>query len=240
MAQRAAGSGIEVKAYLFTAPDGFGFVKGMETPGVAGTYTGEEGEKLANSMARRPGFGLLEKKPVNILTKAGKKVEVSLIREFIYPTEYQPPVLGKIIDGGVQSVTPATPVTFESKELGVVLNYSAKRLEGGMFDVELDLKRDCFLGFVNYGAPIKGRRKGLFGREVDVTLSENRIEMPVFDARRLHCNVRVIDGDFIALGGMMPGKPPKDPRFQPWKGGSPESNGKNFVALIQVKSGTVK
>jgi hypothetical protein len=227
---------VAVKAYFFTAPDGFGFVKGQQQPGVAGTYAAEEGEKLATSLSRRKGFELLQDKPLVSAARPGEKRELKVTREFIYPTEYKPAVLGKVIDGRLQSATPATPVSFETKNLGVELGYRAKRLPDGKLEVELDLERGSFLGFVNYGTPIKTKGKGAFGREVEVVLTENRIEMPVFDVKRMNCRLQVNDGDFIAIGGMMPGEPLKDPRFSSWKGGSPESTRKNFVALIQVKA----
>ena len=238
--RRAAHSEIEMKAYLFTAPDDFSFVKGQDKPGVAGIYSSEEGGKLADSLARRRGFDLIHDQPIASTTKSGQKRELKLTREFIYPTEYRPPVLAKGGDDVVRLESPATPVAFDSKDLGVVLSYRVKRLADGMLDVELDLERGCFLGFVNYGSPIKGKQKGLFGREVEVTLSENRIEMPVFDVKRFNGRVKVREGDFIAVGGMMPGKAPKQYGFQPWKGGPPESNEKNFVALLQVKAGPAK
>lgn len=238
--RQAAHSEIKVKAHLFTAPDDFAFVKGQDKPGVAGTYSGEEGGKLADSLARRRGFELILNPPIATVTKSGQKGEVKLTREFIYPTEYEPPVLGKVVGDGIHSVTPATPTKFEKKNLGVVLKYRAKRTGNGMIDLELDLERGCFLGFVNYGSPIKRKRKGLFGREVEVVLSDNRIEMPVFDVKRFNSRVKVGDGDFIAVGGMMPAKAPQDFRFQPSKSVALESAGKNFVALIQVGSATAE
>ena len=236
MVRQAAKREVAVKAYFFTAPDGFAFVKGQEQPGVAGTYTAEAGEKLAGSLARRRGFELLQDKPLLSLSKSGEKRELKVTREFIYPTEYEPPVLGKVVDGELQSVTPATPTSFETKDLGVELGYRAKRVANGKIEVELDLARGSFLGFVNYGSPIKTKRKGAFGRKVEVTLSENRIEMPVFDVKRVTSTLLVNDGDFIAVGGMKPGGSLKDARFAPWKDGSPEAAGTNFVALIQVKA----
>ena len=234
VARQAAKPAVAVKAWFFTAPDGFAFVKGQEQPGVAGTYAAETGEKLAASLSRRRGFGLLQDKPLVSSARPGEKRELKVTREFIYPTEYEPPVLGKVIDGELQSVTPATPTSFEKRDLGVELGYRAKRLADGKIEVELDLERGSFLGFVNYGTPIKAKRKGAFGREVEVTLTENRIEMPVFDVKRVTQTVQVNDGDFIAVGGMKPGEPLKDPRFAPWKGAGPEAGAKNFVALIQV------
>lgn len=233
-AARRASSGVTVKAYLFTAPDGFAFVKGQTESGVAGTYPTEAGEKLVASLSKRRGFELLQGKPLVSTAGEGKKREVKVTREFIYPTEYQPAMPGKVIDGELQSVTPATPVAFDTREIGVELSHRARRQADGMIEVDLDLRRCSFLGFVNYGKPITAKRKGAFGREVNVTLSENRIEMPVFDMKRVTTSLRVKDGEFIAIGGMMPGKEPEDRRFQPWQGGSPEAAGRNFVALIQV------
>ena len=232
--RQAAKPAVAVKAYFFTAPEGFEFVKGQDQPGVAGTYAAEAGEKLADSLPRRRGFELLQGKPLVSSAQQGEKRELKVTREFIYPTEYKPPVLGKVVDGELQSVTPATPDSYEKKDLGVTLGYRAKRLADGKIEVELDLERGSFLGFVNYGTPIKAKRKGAFGREVEVTLTENRIEMPVFDVKRVTQTVQVNDGDFIAVGGMKPGEPLKDPRFAPWKGAGPEAGAKNFVALIQV------
>jgi len=236
VARQATKPEVAVKAWFFTAPDGFAFVKGQDQPGVAGTYQAVTGEKLAASLSRRRGFELLQDKPLVSSAKPGEKRELKVIREFIYPTEYEPPVLGRVVDGELQSVTPATPTSFEKRDLGVALGYRAKRLADGKIQVELDLERGSFLGFVNYGSPIKAKRKGAFGREVEVVLTENRIEMPVFDVKRVTSTVQVNDGDFIAVGGMRPGESSKDPRFAPWKDGSPEASAKNFVALIQVKA----
>ncbi|HEY1123605.1 MAG TPA: hypothetical protein VGE67_18450 [Haloferula sp.] len=236
MALRSSKPEVAVKAYFYTAPDGFGFVKGQTQPGVAGTYAVEEGEKLATSLSKRRGFELLQGNPLVSTAKVGEKRELKVAREFVYATEYEPPVLGKVIDGELQSVTPATPTSFETKNLGVDLGYRAKRLADGRLEIELELERGSFLGFVNYGTPITATRKGAFGRKVEVVLSENRIEMPVFDMKRMKCSLRVNDGDFIAVGGMTPAEPPRDARFVPWGTRAPESDGKNFVALIQVKA----
>ncbi|MCW1926497.1 type II and III secretion system protein [Luteolibacter arcticus] len=230
---RTAGA-VGVKAYFFTAPDGFGFVKGQAEPGVAGVYPRATGEKLAASLSKRRGFELVNHAPLTATAKRGEKREVEVVREFIYPTEYRPPVVGKVVDGEIQSVTPATPTSFEKRDLGVELGYRARPAADGRIALEFDLKRSAFLGFVNYGTPIKTKRKGVFPREV--TLSENRIEMPVFDVRQVTRTVLVNDGDFMAVGGMMPAGSPEDLKFEKWKGGSPESCGKNFVALIQVNA----
>ena len=231
---KAAAGELEVKAYFFTTPEDFGFGARQQEPGVAGTYSAEAGEALVKSLARRRGFEVFENAPAKSSARAGKKRELKVVREFIYPTEYGPAVVDRDGDGTIQSATPATPTAFETRELGVVLGYSAKRVAGGKIEINLDLKRSSFLGFVNYGKPITSPAKGLFGRKVDVTLTENRIEMPVFDVKRLQTAVRVSEGDFIAVGGFIPNTPPGKADFEAWAAGSPETAGRPFVALIQV------
>lgn len=231
---RAAAAELEVKAYFFTTPEDFGFGARQREPGVAGTYSAEDGAALVKSLSRRRGFELFGEAPAGSSAKAGEGKEIKIVRDFIYPTEYGPAVVDKDDQGRIQSATPATPTAFETRELGVVLGYSAKRVAGGRIEISLDLKRSSFLGFVNYGKPITAPAKGLFGRRTEVTLTENRIEMPVFDVKSLKTAVRVRDGDFIAVGGFVPDTRAEKADFEAWEGASPETTGRPFVALIQV------
>ena len=157
-----------------------------------------------------------------------------MVREFIYPTEYHPPVVEKGEDGTIVSATPATPDSFETREVGIVLGYRTRKAGDGRIEFKMDLKRTSFLGFVNYGTPIKAPAKGWPGREV--TLTENRIEMPVFDMKSLQTGLLVNDGDFIAVGGFAPDARTGPAGFSPAKDSPPLTSGRNFVALIQVRS----
>src|SRR5690606_34434298 len=89
--------------------------------------------------------GLAQKKGTDLMTapsvtaRSGQKATIEVIREFIYPTEYEPPELptsvgsstvgGLGIGGGLTGagstssfpVTPATPTAFETKNTGVTL-----------------------------------------------------------------------------------------------------------------------
>ena len=42
-----------------------------------------------------------------------------------------------------------------------------------------------------------------FGKPVFVVMTENRIEMPVFETRRLKTTVRIPDGGVVCLGGFV-------------------------------------
>lgn len=227
---------IEVEAYYFSVPEGFGFKEGQKSPGIAGTYPGDVGARLVKSLARRRGFDQSKISPLTGREVPGKPMELLLMREFIFPTEYQSAVVGKAGPDGISPVTPATPIEFEKRDLGTFLKVLPRPLADGKLKVTIDLKRVLFLGFVNYGEPITAKTKGAFGREVEVVVSENRIEMPVFDVKRTQAELRVDDGDFIALSGFRPEERGEMPNFTPSNPAQPEFSGRDFVALVRIRT----
>ena len=60
-----------------------------------------------------------------------------------------------------------------------------------------------FEGFINYGSPITSPASDAFGNPVTVTITENRIEMPVFSSRRISTGITIYDGHTVAVGGLM-------------------------------------
>jgi general secretion pathway protein D len=51
-----------------------------------------------------------------------------------------------------------------------------------------------FEGFINYGSPILNR---------GVVVTENKIEYPVFNQRKVETSVSIYDGQTVALGGLI-------------------------------------
>jgi len=60
-----------------------------------------------------------------------------------------------------------------------------------------------FEGFINYGSPITSPTSDIFGNPVSITITENRIEMPVFSTRRVSTGITIYDGHTVAIGGLM-------------------------------------
>lgn len=230
MAKRAEAEPV-VRAYFFTTPAGFGFGAPQSEPGVAGTYSKEEGERLVASLSKRRGFRPFE---ATLARAPGSGGTLKMVRDFVYPTEYDVPVVDKNADGEVRLITPATPTNFATRELGVVFDYEVSRNKNGTYELQFDLKRSSFLGFVNYGDPIVSDAKGFLGRKKQIVLSENRIEMPVFDMKNLKSGVLVKEGEFLAIGGFVPATSLDHSKFEPSDGLAPESSPRPFVALIQV------
>ena len=168
--------------------------------------------------------GLSQKKGSDLMTapsvtaRSGEKATIEIIREFIYPTEYEPPELpnsvggggvgggGGIIGGGAQSfpVTPATPTSFETRNTGVTLEI-APNIGANNFVIDLNFAPEIveFEGFINYGSPIQSPSTDLLGNPTTVTITENRIEMPVFSKRSVTTALTIFDGYTVAVGGLM-------------------------------------
>ncbi|QQL44514.1 Amuc_1098 family type IV pilus outer membrane protein [Sulfuriroseicoccus oceanibius] len=189
--------------------------------GIAGILTEPQFQVVMRALNQKKGVDLLSAPQVT--TRPGTPARVEVIREFIYPTEYDPPELPNAvgannIDGGggdggggdgvatVTSfpVTPATPTAFETRNTGVTLEVDPT-VGANNFTIDLNLAPEVveFDGFINYGNPITTPAIDALGRPTSVTITDNRIDMPVFSTRRVKTQVTVWDGQTVALGGLI-------------------------------------
>ena len=189
-------------------------------PGIVGGYANIDDATLQMLMR-----GLDQKKGTDILaqpstvTRSGQSASVKMVREFIYPSEYEPPELpndtggnetiiisaGGIISGGggqSQAVTPATPTAFKTRDVGITLEVLPVADVNKQFvNVTLSPAFVEFDGFVNYGSPINSTQQGLLGSET-VNLTPNQILMPVFSKQSFTTSVDVADGSNFVIGGL--------------------------------------
>ena len=168
--------------------------------------------------------GLAQKKGADIMTAPsvvalpGQNATIEIIREFIYPTEYEPPELPNQVGGGIGNqqggvgggggagfpVTPATPSAFDTKNTGVTLEVEAQ-IDANDSIIELRFTPTIveFEGFINYGSPITAPATDSLGNPVQIVITENRIEMPVFSVRSVKTGLTIYDGYTVAVGGLM-------------------------------------
>lgn len=187
-------------------------------PGImslTGLFTDGEVKMIMRGLSQKKGTDLMT--APSITARSGQKATIEIIREFIYPTEYEPPELptqvgsdtisgGGGLGGGVSSfpVTPATPTAFETRNTGVTLEIEPTIGENDfMIDLRFVPEIVEFEGFINYGSPIQSGGTDLAGNPVQIVLTENRIEMPVFSARRVNTALTIYDGYTVAIGGLM-------------------------------------
>lgn len=166
----------------------------------------------------------------SVVTRSGQAASINVSREFIYPTEYEPPevpntvgsgqVLIDLDTGQVEQeslgaipVTPATPTSFETRDVGISMEVlPTVSADKRLVDITLAPNITDFDGFVNYGSPINTTANagvGGFGIPVEVEITPNRILMPVFSTLTTSTSLTVADGHTIVIGGLMQEKTQK-------------------------------
>jgi general secretion pathway protein D len=197
-------------------------------PGILG-LSGTIGNATFQAVIR----GLNQKKGVDLLsapsvtTKSGQRAVIEIVREFRYPTQFQPPQIPQTVGstngvgGGATAipVTPTTPTAFETRNTGVTLEVEpVVGPDGVTIDLNLVPQVVEFEGFVNYGSPILSpatsvvssifNSLGLIVGQTIVpvpasVITPNVINQPIFSARKVTTSVSVWDGQTVVLGGLM-------------------------------------
>ena len=183
---------------------------------ITGLFDDNAAQMIMRGLAQKKGTDVMS--APSILAKSGESAKIEVIREFIYPTEYEPPELPQSVgttsqnsdpDGGgggaqIFPVTPATPTGFETRNTGVTLEIEPTIGENN-YTIDLRFLPELveFEGFINYGSPIQTLGQDILGNPVSITITENRIEMPVFSTRRVTTGLQIYDGYTVAVGGLM-------------------------------------
>lgn len=134
-------------------------------PGIlsmAGIFTDPQFQVVMRGLSQKKGVDLMS--APSVTTKGGTRATMEVTREFIYPTEFDPPQLPQGNQGGGVSLfgvsstmiaTPTTPTAFEMRQTGVKLEAEPTVGPDGN-TIELNLSPEVveFDGFINYGSPI--------------------------------------------------------------------------------------
>jgi general secretion pathway protein D len=218
---RSGSTAISVNALdglLFGSPVG-------PAPGVlalAGVFTNPQFQVVLRALDQKKGIDLMSAPKVT--AKSGQTAKISLVREFKYPTQFDPPQIPQTVSSGFTPVTPTTPSAFDMRPLGVELEVQPTiGPDGYTIDLNLSPRVTEFDGFINYGSQIFATARqvtqgletasnaGLtvfgfvsrLGRQSTVMVSENTINQPVFSVRQVTTQVTVYDGQTVVLGGLM-------------------------------------
>jgi general secretion pathway protein D len=193
--------------------------------GVGGLLTDPQFQVVIRALNQKKGVDLLS--APRVTTKSGQRAVIEIVREFRYPTQFDPPQIpqtvgsvttrsdtGGIIPlGGASSVpvTPTTPTHFETRNTGVTLEVEpVVGPDGVTIDLNLVPQVVEFEGFINYGSPILAPSSsflntvtgGLISSPQSV-LTPNVINQPIFSTRKVTTSVSVWDGQTVVLGGLM-------------------------------------
>jgi general secretion pathway protein D len=193
--------------------------------GVGGLLTDPQFQVVIRALNQKKGVDLLS--APRVTTKSGQRAVIEIVREFRYPTQFEPPQIpqtvgsvttrsdtGGIIPlGGASSVpvTPTTPTHFETRNTGVTLEVEpVVGPDGVTIDLNLVPQVVEFEGFINYGSPILAPSSsflntvtgGLINSPQSI-LTPNVINQPIFSTRKVTTSVSVWDGQTVVLGGLM-------------------------------------
>ena len=178
---------------------------------LAGIFTNPQFQVVLRAINQQKGVDLVSAPKVTVTS--GRKATINITRKFPYPRDYSPPQVPQNQGSGQQPATPATPTSFETRNVGVQLEVEPTVGPDG-YTIELSLSPQIteFLGFVNYGSPIYTdapyRTINPFGNLSEfgtksVLLTANNIDQPVFSVRQVDTQVTVYDGQTVVLGGLM-------------------------------------
>lgn len=144
--------------------------------------------------------------------------KIEVIRRFIYPVAYDEPQItsggnnnnnndnDNGYSGSMPVAAPANPSEWGVEEVGIMMRFQIEPFQKGDGDIvrfkRFEIRVVDFEGFVNYGSPITA---GIANEnEIEhITLTDNRIDMPIFSRRYINSNPCVYDGHTIAIGGLI-------------------------------------
>ncbi len=183
--------------------------------GLAGVFTDPQFQVVIRALNQKKGIDLLS--APRVTTKSGQRAIIEVVREFRYPTQFDPPkipqrqetsgvVVNPLTGSSVGSfpVTPTTPTAFETRNTGVTLEVEpVVGPDGVTIDLNLVPQVVEFEGFINYGSPIQSVSVNALGIPSTFTLTPNVINQPIFSARKVTTSVSVWDGQTVVLGGLM-------------------------------------
>jgi general secretion pathway protein D len=183
--------------------------------GLSGVFTDPQFQVVIRALNQKKGIDLLS--APRVTTKSGQRAVIEIVREFRYPTQFQPPQIPQTFGsgnnpnvtlgsatGGTFPVTPTTPTSFETRNTGVTLEVEpVVGPDGITIDLNLVPQVVEFEGFINYGSPIRTSSVNALGLAQTVELTPNVINQPIFSTRKVTTSVSVWDGQTVVLGGLM-------------------------------------
>jgi general secretion pathway protein D len=202
----------------------FGAVRNQSSraPGIfslAGVLSEPQFSVVWRGLDQKTGVDLISKP--SVVTKGGQKASIEIVREFIYPTEFDPPQIptnvgsagNNVVVVGPTSlpaipVTPTTPTAFETRRIGMILDVEPVISEDARsIDLTITPEFTEFIGFVNYGSPINSVQQSTNAdgslTSSSIALTPNTILQPIFSTKKINTAVKVYDGATVVLGGLI-------------------------------------
>ena len=175
---------------------------------VAGVFTNPQFQVVLRALSQKKGIDLVS--APRVTAKSGQRALIEIIRDFRYPTEFEPPQPPPANGSQYTPVVPNTPAGWETKHTGITLEVEPT-VGPDNYTIELILAPRVieFDGFINYGSPIYATVAtpgplGLnFLPSLTFVATPNTMNQPVFSVREVTTQVSIYDGQTVVLGGLM-------------------------------------
>lgn len=152
-----------------------------------GILNEEHANNLLRKLSQQKGVDLMS--TPSVTTRSGQKATVEVVREFIYPTEFDPPKQAT----QTEPLIPTTPTAFEMKPVGVRMEVVPTLMDNGSIDLTVTPEATSFEGFIDYGTPITQAGK---------VVSENKIQQPIFHTLKTTASFVMEPGQSVVFGGL--------------------------------------
>lgn len=159
--------------------------KGLQTLGVIPEAALQT---LLRGLSQQKGVDLMS--APSITTRSGQKAVIEVAREFIYPTEFDPP---RHIEKD-NTVIPTTPTAFEMRPVGIRIEMIPELLSKNEIQLTVMPEITEFEGFINYGDPVTQKD----GKVV----TPNAVKQPVFHALKMSSSFVLTRREAVVIGGL--------------------------------------
>lgn len=137
-----------------------------------------------------------------VTTRSGVNAQIQVVKEIIYPTEFDVTQPTMNTDGNVTMSPVVTPGTFETRETGVILNVTPTvGPDGYTIDLVMAPEVAELVDWIQYGSEITVET-GIIGARQQNTYLFN-MPMPIFTSRNVTTSIVIWDGQTVVMGGLI-------------------------------------
>ncbi len=137
-----------------------------------------------------------------VTTRSGVNAQIQVVKEIIYPTEFDVTQPTMNTDGNVTMSPVVTPGTFETRETGVILNVTPTvGPDGYTIDLVMAPEVAELVDWIQYGSEITVET-GVIGARQENTYLFN-MPQPIFTSRNVTTSIVIWDGQTVVMGGLI-------------------------------------
>ncbi|MFH1477479.1 MAG: hypothetical protein ABIH24_08330 [Verrucomicrobiota bacterium] len=165
---------------------------------ISSILTNPEVTMVLHALEQKSGANLLSAPKVT--TKSGANAEIKVVKELIYPTEFEltPPQVSGSGSGSQAVISKAfvTPAAFQTRDTGVILNVTPTVGPDG-FSIDLVMLPQVveLSDWINYGStlvdPVTGKPELM------------NMPQPIFHSRNITTSITIWDGQTVVMGGLI-------------------------------------